>query len=104
MWVTDSGYIVDKKELPITELIFLQDLGGKANITLGPLECVGKGNYMRCKCVENYMYDLCISNCIISDVIYIHSVTFVCLFICVLQIHSQKMKQLCSQRPIHILT
>ena len=41
--MADSGYIVEKKELPIMEMLFLQELGGKANITLGPLECMGKG-------------------------------------------------------------
>ena len=41
-WLSDGGLLHSQEHLPVTAMIFLQQ-GGKANVTLGPLQCVGTG-------------------------------------------------------------
>ncbi len=42
-WLQDGGLISDRERLPVTEMTFLQTYGGKANVSLGKLECMGSG-------------------------------------------------------------
>ncbi|XP_074640154.1 axotactin-like [Tubulanus polymorphus] len=40
-WMTDFGTFKDKSQVPVTEMIFIQDGPGVADVTLGPLKCYG---------------------------------------------------------------
>ena len=39
----DGGFLTDKAQVPVTELVFKQELksSGAANVTMGPLKCLG---------------------------------------------------------------